>query len=180
MQLLYAEVLSRLKTHEEAEIISTNDAHDERHIQNSKPESIRELEPSSRTEPGAKSGGADLPPRLASTSFPLGVVLKACPQICDYGQGGAVGGWRDLMSAAVVVRSMLGISPSAYQDACDAMGPENAAIAIACILERANFITSPGGYLRDLTRRWERGEFSLGPMVMAQLKANNGGAVRRA
>ncbi|MBY5766696.1 replication initiation protein RepC [Rhizobium leguminosarum] len=180
MQLLYAEVLSRLNTHEEAEIISTNDAHDERHIQNSKPESIRELEPSSRKEQGAKSGGTDLPPRLASTSFPLGVVLKACPQICDYGQGGGVGGWRDLMSAAVVVRSMLGVSPSAYQDACDAMGPENAAIAIACILERANFITSPGGYLRDLTRRWERGEFSLGPMVMAQLKANNGGAVRRA
>ncbi|MFA1628175.1 plasmid replication protein RepC [Rhizobium mongolense] len=180
MQLLYAEVLSRLNIHEETEIISTNDAHDERHIQNSNPESIRELEPSSEKEQGAKSGRTDLTPRLASTSFPLGVVLKACPQIGDYGQGGAVGGWRDLMSAAVVVRSMLGVSPSAYQDACDAMGPENAAIAIACILERANFITSPGGYLRDLTRRWERGEFSLGPMVMAQLKANSGGAVRRA
>jgi replication initiation protein RepC len=180
MQMLYTEVLTRLNTLEETEIISTNGAQGERHTQNSKPESSYEFEPSSRKEQGRKSSETDLPPRQPSSSFPLGIVLRACPQICDYGQSGAVRGWRDLMSAAVVVRSMLGVSPSAYQDACEAMGPENAATAIACILERANFITSPGGYLRDLTRRWERGEFSLGPMVMAQLKANNGGAVGRA
>ncbi|MBW8791930.1 MAG: replication initiation protein RepC, partial [Rhizobium leguminosarum] len=92
--------------------------------------------------------------------------------VIDYGAGGAIGSWRELMSAAVVVRSMLGISPSAYQEACEIMGPENAAIAVAGILERANMINSPGGYLRDLTRRSERGEFSLGPMIMALLKAN--------
>ena len=56
------------------------------------------------------------------------------------------------------------------------MGPENAAIAVACILERFNLINSPGGYLRDLTKRSERGEFSLGPMLMALLKANSGNA----
>lgn len=39
------------------------------------------------------------------------------------------------MGAAVVVRSMLGVSPSAYEEACGAMGPENAAVAMACILE---------------------------------------------
>lgn len=32
------------------------------------------------------------------------------------------------------------------------MGPENAAVAIVCLLERAGHITSAGGYLRDLTR----------------------------
>lgn len=76
------------------------------------------------------------------------------------------------MKAAIVVRSMLGVSPSAYEEACSAMGPENAGVAMACVLERSNFITSPGGYLRDLTRRAERGEFSLGPMLMALVKAN--------
>ncbi|MNE88376.1 hypothetical protein D3C80_1856800 [compost metagenome] len=84
------------------------------------------------------------------------------------------------MKAAVVVRSMLGVSPSAYEEACNAMGPENAAVAMACILERSNFITSAGGYLRDLTRRSERGEFSLGPMLMALLKLNDGGDRRTA
>jgi len=180
IQLLYTEILNRLRIQEEAELNSTNAAHSERHIQNSKPESFNELEPSSEKEQGAKSGGGGVPPRSANLSFPLSMVLKACPEICAYGAGGAIGTWRDMMSAAVVVRSMLGVSPSAYQEACEVMGPENAAIAMACILERANFINSPGGYLRDLSRRWERGELSLGPMVMAQLRANNGDTVRRA
>ena len=105
-------------------------------------------------------------------NFPLGMVLRACPEIAMYGPGGAVGSWRDMMGAAVVVRSMLGVSPSAYQAACETMGPENAATAIACILERGGHINSPGGYLRDLTRRAEKGEFSLGPMLMALLRAN--------
>jgi replication initiation protein RepC len=95
------------------------------------------------------------------------MVLTACPDIVDYGPSGTISSWRDLMAAAVVVRSMLTISPSAYRDACDVMGPENAAAVVACILERAGHIQSAGGYLRDLTRRAERGEFSLGPMLMA-------------
>jgi replication initiation protein RepC len=82
------------------------------------------------------------------------------------------------MSAAVVVRSMLGVSPSAYQDACEIMGPENAAVAVACILERANMINSAGAYLRDLTKRTERGEFSLGPMLMALLRSQGHGDLR--
>ena len=81
-------------------------------------------------------------------------------------------------AVAVVIRSMLGVSPSAYQEACEIMGPENAAVAMACIFERANLINSAGGYLRDLTRRTEQAEFSLGPMIMALLKANAGGHLK--
>ncbi|WP_458394959.1 replication initiation protein RepC [Rhizobium brockwellii] len=33
---------------------------------------------------------------------------------------------------------MLGVSPSADEEACEAMGPQNAAAAMACILERSN------------------------------------------
>ena len=99
--------------------------------------------------------------------MPLAVVTKACPEIRPYGPKGDVENWRELMAAAIVVRSMLGVSPSAYQDACEVMGPENAATVLACMLERAEHIQSPGGYLRSLTRRAARGEFSVGPMVMA-------------
>ena len=84
------------------------------------------------------------------------------------------------MKAAVVVRSMLGVSPSAYEEACNAMGPENAAVTMGCILERSSFITSAGGYLRDLTRRADRGEFSLGPMLMSLLNATGNGNQRTA
>ncbi len=67
---------------------------------------------------------------------------------------------------------MLGVSPSAYQDACEAMGPENVAATMACILERAGHINSAGGYLRNLTDKARPGEFSLGPVLMALLRAN--------
>ena len=180
MELLREEVLNILEIQIKTENTDGNDIQNGCHIQNSKPESIYEFEPSSRNEQGeterlepltgngrrAKAKGEPI------KSFPLGMVLRACPQIIDYGPNGGISHWRELMATAVLVRSMLGVSPSAYQDACDAMGPENAAVAIACILERSSFINSAGGYLRDLTRRSERGEFSLGPMLMALLKSN--------
>ncbi|MBB6303832.1 replication initiation protein RepC [Rhizobium leucaenae] len=100
-------------------------------------------------------------------SFPLDLVIQACPEVTSYGYGGRIESWRDLMTAATVIRTMLNISPSAYQDACDVMGPQNAATVIACMLERAQHINSAGGYLRNLTRRAQRGEFAIGPMLMA-------------
>lgn len=186
MELLRGEVLNILEVHVKTENTDGNGVQNGCHIQNSKPESICELEPSSEKEQGEMgrletqtvSGRRAEAKREPIKSFPLGMVLRACPQIVDYGPGGGISHWRELMAAAALVRSMLGVSPSAYQDACDAMGPENAAVAIACILERSNFINSAGGYLRDLTRRSERGEFSLGPMLMALLKSNGEGTLR--
>lgn len=183
MQLLRDEVINHLDSRLKSENTAGNDSQNDRHIQNSKPESVNELEPSSGDEQGEKSVGkqqAVSEPRTKLSeikAFPLGLVMRACPQIHDYGPGGSVSQWRDLMSAAVVVRSMLGVSASAYEEACEAMGPENAAVAIACILERSNMINSAGGYLRDLTRRSKRGEFSLGPMLMALLRTNGEHAV---
>lgn len=171
MEMLKEEVLNRLEIKRKAENNSTNDAQNERHIQNSNPDSTIVFEPCSEKKLGEK-WSKTAKPKKPLKAFPLSVVLKACPQASDYGPGGAIGSWRDLMSAAVVIRSMLGVSPSAYQSACEIMGPENAAVAMACILERANLINSAGGYLRDLTRRSDQSEFSLGPMVMALLKTN--------
>jgi replication initiation protein RepC len=114
--------------------------------------------------------------RQANRSFPLVTVLKACPEIIAYGPGGTIRSWRDLMVAAVTVRRMLCVDPSAYQDACQVFGPENAATLVACILQRAGHISSAGGYLRDLTGKARRGEFSLGPMLLALLRRRRGGA----
>lgn len=174
--LLRDEILNRLEVQVNFRKTDTNDNQNGRHIQNSKSESIYELEPRSENEQGEKPADDDRPKRepIPIKNFRLGMVLRACPEIAMYGPGGSIANWRDMMGAAVVVRSMLGVSPSAYQEACEVMGPENAATAIACILERAGHINSAGGYLRDLTRRTVRDEFSLGPMLMALLKANAG------
>ncbi|MDW9502267.1 replication initiation protein RepC [Sinorhizobium meliloti] len=172
MEMLREEIINRLEMQENSETMDSNAVQNERHIQNSNTESSNELEPSSRHELGEKLHRTGRPKSEAIKAFPLGMVLKACPEINDYGPDGAVESWRDLMSAAVVVRSMLGVSPSAYQDACEVMGQANAAVAVACILERAGHINNAGGYLRDLTRKAARGEFSLGPMLMALMRAN--------
>ncbi|MBY3196700.1 plasmid replication protein RepC [Rhizobium laguerreae] len=202
MGLLRAEIVNMLERRIKAKKIDANESQIEHHKQNSNPNSLYELEPSFETKQGEKAaadndpnagpsderrlkqqkpsggmsnragGAADPGAGPGLKSFPLGLVLQACPSILDYGPGGSIGNWRDLMSAAVVVRSMLGVSPSAYEEACSGMGPENAATVIACILERGGHINSPGGYLRDLTRRTERGEFAIGPMLMALVRTN--------
>lgn len=178
MEMLREEIVNRLEIQVNSEFSSVNDAHTEQHIHNSNTQSTHDFEPDSEKEPSAKPSKMPLPRGTSIKPYPLAMILKACPTIADYGPGGAVANWRDLMSAAVIVRSMLGVSASAYQEACEIMGPENAAVAVACILERANFINSAGGYLRDLTKRMERGEFSLGPMIMALLRANTQGSLQ--
>ena len=172
LELLREEVINRLEVRDIQQKSDTNDADIWQHIQNSNTESMIELEPRSKDEQGGKPNsdiGRNIEPIKA---FPLGMVLRACPEIAMYGPGGNIQNWRDLMAAAVVVRSMLGVSPSAYQDACEVMGPENAAATVAAILERTGHISSAGGYLRDLTGRARRGEFSLGPVLMALLRAH--------
>ena len=106
------------------------------------------------------------------TAFPLGLVLKACPDIADYARGG-VANWRDLLAAASVARTALGVSPSAWEAAHAAMGEIPAAIVIAAILQRGTAIASAGGYLRELTRKAEANAFSVGPMLMALVSARN-------
>jgi replication initiation protein RepC len=178
VEALRDEIAKRLENLANVPNISGNPVQIERHIQNSNTDSSAESEPLFEEEQGEKPAPERKGWREPPKTFPLALVLSACPDISDYGPGGRVQSWRDLMAAAVVVRATLGISPSAYQSACEVMGPENAAVAVACILERANEINSAGGYLRDLTRRAERDEFSIGPMLMAALRAR-GGVARR-
>ena len=47
---------------------------------------------------------------------------------------------------------MIGISPSAWEEAQIVMGEVQAATVVAAILQRGAAIASAGGYLRDLTR----------------------------
>lgn len=175
MEMLREEVVNLLELKAKTQKTDGNDDQSGRHIQNSNTQPHYESEPRFETKQAANP--VEEPKRQSEPpkAFPLSVVLSACPEISAYGPGGAISSWRELMTAAVVVRSMLGVSPSAYQLACEVLGPENAAVAVACIFERGGHINSPGGYLRDLTRRAERGEFSLGPMVMALLRANGQG-----
>ncbi|MEQ1954870.1 plasmid replication protein RepC [Mesorhizobium sp. CN2-181] len=156
---------------------SANESQNERQQSDSNPDSYFEFEPAFE-----KAGATAEPkprPQETPKTYQLGLVLKACPDIVDYAAAG-IANWRDLMATAAQVRGYLGVSPSAYEDACHVMGPEVAAIVIACILQRAQHINSAGGYLRALTEKARAGQFSVGPMLMAAFKANASSPDRKA
>jgi replication initiation protein RepC len=163
-----------LNSHMNVENMDGNESHIERQQSDSNTNPILEFEPASE-----KSGVKVEPitrPTEAPKTYPLGLVLKACPEIADYAVDG-IANWREFMATAAQVRGYLGVSPSAYEEACHVMGQETAAMVIACILQRAQHINSAGGYLRVLTEKAAAGQFSVGPMLMAALKTN--GAIDR-
>jgi replication initiation protein RepC len=164
------DVLNLLETHVKSENLSANESQTERHIQNSNPDPISDLEPSLPEGRAAEPEPKPQPPRVAEGAYPLGMVLNACPDIVDYAKDG-ISNWRDFLATASVVRSMLGISPSAWEEAQTVLGETQAAVVVACILQRGTTIRSAGGYLRGLTRKAEVGEFSLGPILMSQINS---------
>ncbi|MGQ7513755.1 replication initiation protein RepC, partial [Streptococcus suis] len=88
--------------------MSANDVQNERQLSNSNTESLIEFEPALEKTRGQKTEPAK--------SWPLGFVLKACPDIADYASSD-INSWRELMMTTAQVRGYLGISPSAYEEA---------------------------------------------------------------
>ena len=164
--LLADDILISLEFHAKTQIQSANESIDERHKQSSNPDSFIDFEPSLQKGRVASVVPDPRPETKPEGSLPLGMVLEACPDIVDYTKGG-ITNWRDLLAVAVVVRPMLGISPSAWEEASAALGERQAAVVVAAILQKGAAISSAGGYLRSLTRKAEAGQFSLGPMLMA-------------
>ena len=159
----------------ETEEMNTNDAQSERHHHNSNKESI-DFEPALEKS-GAAAGVPDVDTNepVADVDeqdtrhlpkIPLHLVIAACPSLKTFYQG-EIRHWHQLFDAACHVRPAMGISASAWEEAQQFMGPEQASIVVAAMLERFADIRSPGGYLRALTAKAAAGEFSCGPMVMA-------------
>ena len=165
----------------ETEEMNTNDAQSERHHHNSNKESI-DLEPALEKS-GAAAGVPDVDTNepVADVDeqdtrhlpkIPLHLVIAACPSLKTFYQG-EIRHWHQLFDAACHVRPAMGISASAWEEAQRFMGPEQASIVVAAMLERFADIRSPGGYLRALTTKAAAGEFSCGPMVMALIGRRN-------
>ncbi|MCE4226321.1 replication initiation protein RepC [Methylobacterium sp. C25] len=165
---LLIETHKHLDVGAESTIHVGNASETRRHHQNSKPDPSRigKASEGSPEELAAPQAG----PGRAGSTYPLPMVLEACPDIVDYARGG-VRTWGDLVDAADLVRAMLGISPTAWQEARDVMGAETAAVTVAAILQRTEHIRSPGGYLRSLVERKRKELFSLGPVLQALLRA---------
>ncbi len=124
------------------------------------------------SEPAAGEAGAarsTVTRTEAKPTVALGLVLKACPDIADYAVT-PIRSWRDLADAAHAVRPMLGISPSAWEEAKREMGEVEASVTLAAILQRSAEIRSAGGYLRKLTEMARSGSYSSANLIMSQFK----------
>lgn len=130
-----------------------NDSQNERHHHNTNPESF-ESEPAQTTP--------------ETETLPLEIVLKAAPEIQDYSPD-PIRHWHQLDALASFVHPMLGITSETWRQAGQHLGAQNRAIALACILQRADRIRSPGAYLRRLATG---GDFQPGPMVLALLRSD--------
>ena len=172
LTVLAQRLLNILETHIKTIKMGANERQSGCHIQNSSTKRLTELEPSLREGRAARAEPNRQPSAATERSYPLGMVLKACPDLADYAKGG-ISSWRDFLAAAAVIRPMLAISPSAWEEAQTVMGEAAAAVVVACILQRATAIKSAGGYLRELTRKAEADQFSLGPMLMALIGRQN-------
>ncbi|MGV1831855.1 plasmid replication protein RepC [Agrobacterium vitis] len=173
LHALYIEIRDVLESFAKTQIQDGNESHSGRHIQNSKPDSISESEYGfrNRNEAGGTVEEFDNVRSLPKRELPLGIVLDACPSVLELAQGGEIRHWRDFLATVELARPMLGISPSAWREALDALGEQHAAITLAAIYQKADQIGSAGGYLRSLTDRAREGKFSTWPMIMALLRA---------
>ena len=169
----------------ETENTSAKDVYSERQYQNSNTDSSdlepchemaggdpSELSETGSNTPGNAEGKRELNPPNAAQGLPLPLILKSLPEALLY-HDGPIRSFDDLFRLATTLRGMIGISPSAWEDALRVMGPETAAVTVCCLVERVEEIKSPGGYLRHLTREAEGGTYSVARLVMAQL--NRGG-----
>lgn len=158
--------------------LSSNDAQIEQHHQNSNKDSfesdsggqVGQMAPA----PQSPAPGATLDPRAKTEThggdptpnLPLAVILEQCHEIQSF-VGERITSWHQMVQAADFVCPMMGISKPVWTEAMRAMGPQEAAVVVAAMLERFAEIKSPGGYLRYLARQAAKKAFSSGPMILA-------------
>ncbi|WP_420329035.1 plasmid replication protein RepC [Mameliella sp.] len=156
--LPHEEPIEDQKTTEQTEEVSGTDPENERHQYSSKKDTDITERPVA-----AKPVG----PALS-----LDLIADACPEIEVY-EPEVFRSWNGLTRAAQLAAKMMGISTETWAEACESMGPEQAATTVACILQRFDRIRSPGAYLRHLSMKARAHLFTPLPMVLALLTAVN-------
>ncbi|WP_341485476.1 plasmid replication protein RepC [Thioclava sp. GXIMD4215] len=138
--------------------VSTSDAQNEHHQQRSNIENL-DTEDKRQTPKQTEQ-------QRNSPNITLEMVARNCRSIADYCSNG-LRDWEALHTAACLIVPMMGITKDAWNQAQKVMGPYEAAVTIAAMLEHVDTIRSPGGYLRKLTAKATNGLFSSSSMVLA-------------
>jgi len=159
-----AEIDNALKIHENVQNLRGNESQNERQQIESNPDSHFEKATAEFIDQRVN----EITSAQTEPTVSLDMVLRSCPEITAYAVS-SIRHWQDLANTAEKVRSFLGIDGKLYDLAKKVLGPHNASIVIAYILQRYEQIQSAGGYLRILTEKAANGSFSIRPMLMAAL-----------
>lgn len=157
--------------------MSGTDIQNERHIQTEiKPFSDSEGRPH-QAQSQTQSKGQKKQSPSDGKPISLQYVLDSCTEYQSYFPD-RITSWHDLLHITDQLRDMLGIDPLVFMDAIKAMGHQQAATTILCLLENGDRIENHGGYLRRLTQVARAGGFRIKPMLQAarhraQLPADN-------
>ncbi|ERM01144.1 replication initiation protein, partial [Brucella intermedia 229E] len=158
------EIDNALKIHENVQNLRGNESQNERQQIESNPDSHFEKATAEFIDQRVN----EITSAPTEPTVSLDMVLRSCPEITAYAVS-SIRHWQDLANTAEKVRSFLGIDGKLYDLAKKVLGPYNASIVIAYILQRFEQIQSAGGYLRILTEKAANGSFSIRPMLMAAL-----------
>ena len=107
-------------------------------------------------------------------------LVDLAPRLAQYVPPGRVT-WPDVLNAADYLRGELGVSRPLWGEACQSMGRDQAALAIAIVSTKpqAHFSRSAGGYFAGMVRKHQRGELRLQRSLWALRQATYGKASRR-
>ncbi len=114
--------------------------------------------------PQNRPSGADFQRSGSLDAVSISLLESACTAVqSDFGL--SLTSWPELLSAAEVMRVGIGLSESAYAQACGRLGRQAAAAILAVVAEKAlrdpEKISSPGGYFRACCDRAAEGKLAL-------------------
>lgn len=101
----------------------------------------------------------------------LSDLAEACPDAWGFSSG--IGNTRELVGAAGRLRGFIGIHQSAWNEACEALGPIPAATLVFLVTQieadeqkKGGLLKSPGGYFRFYLRKVQKGEITISDEIL--------------
>jgi len=134
-----------------------------------KPETVEMSGRDTRNERHYQRSDKDLSDKRQNRStepVSVALVLESCPDVLPY-LDRRVTDWESFISAICPVAPMIGLDAGVWGEACRNMGPRDAAITVAAMVQRIGTIGNPGAYFRTLARKAGEGDYSPLPLLLS-------------
>jgi len=103
-------------------------------------------------------------------------LVDLAPRLAQYIPSGRTLTWPVVLNATEWLRGELGVSKTLWAEACQTMGRERAALALAIVSTKplSHFSRSAGGYFAGMVKKYQIGELRLERSLWALRNARFG------